>query len=92
MYTVKFTSDYKKSFKKIKKRGLDTSLLDEVIDKLRKGKKLEAKYQEHILTGNYKGFYECHIKPDWLLIYYFQKDVLVLTLVDTGSHSDLYNK
>lgn len=92
MYTVKFTSDYKKSFKKIKKRGLDTSLLDEVIDKLRKGKKLEAKYQEHILTGNYKGFYECHIKPDWLLIYYFQKDVLVLTLVDTGSHSDLYNR
>ena len=92
MYTVKFTSDYKKSFKKIKKRGLDTSLLDEVIDKLRKGKKLEAKYQEHILTGNYKGFYECHIKPDWLLIYYFKKDVLVLTLVDTGSHSDLYNK
>ena len=92
MYTVKFTSEYKKSFKKIKKRGLDTSLLDEAIDKLRKGKKLEAKYQEHILTGNYKGFYECHIKPDWLLIYYFQKDVLVLTLVDTGSHSDLYNK
>ena len=64
MYTVKFTSDYKKSFKKIKKRGLDTSLLDEVIDKLRKEKKLEAKYQEHILTGNYKGFYECYIKPD----------------------------
>ena len=64
MYTVKFISEYKKSFKKIKKRGLDTSLLDEVIDKLRKGKKLEAKYQEHILTGNYKGFYECHIKPD----------------------------
>ena len=64
MYTVKFTSEYKKSFKKIKKRGLDTSLLDEVIDKLRRGKKLEAKHQEHILTGNYKGFYECHIKPD----------------------------
>lgn len=92
MYTVKFTSEYKKSFKKIKKRGLDTSLLDEVIDKLRRGKKLEAKYQEHILTWNYKGFYECHIKPDWLLIYYFQKDVLVLILVDMGSHSDLYNR
>ncbi|MDO5329756.1 MAG: type II toxin-antitoxin system YafQ family toxin [Coriobacteriia bacterium] len=92
MYTVKFTSDYKKSFKKIKKRGLDITLLNEVIDKLRRGKKLESKYKEHILTGKYKGFYECHIKPDWLLIYYFKKDVLVLTLVDTGTHSDLFDK
>ena len=91
MYEVKFTSAFKKSYKLMKKRGLDLTLLDDVIDKLRQGKTLEEKYRDHALTGNYVGFRECHIKPDWLLIYLIENDVLTLTLVDTGSHSDLFD-
>ena len=66
--------------------------LDNVIDILRQGKKLDDKYHDNFLTGNYAGFRECHVKPDWLLIYLIEKDILTLTLVDTGSHSDLLNK
>ena len=91
MYKVKFTVAFKKSYKLMKKRGLDISLLDEVIDTLRQGKVLEPKYHDHALSGNYIGFHECHIKPDWLLIYLIENDVLTLTLVDTGSHADLFN-
>ena len=90
MYEVKFTNAFKKSYKLMKKRGLDISLLDEVVDTLRQGKKLDDKYHDHALTGNYQGFRECHIKPDWLLIYLIENDILKLTLVDTGSHSDLF--
>lgn len=89
--TVKFTSAYKKSYKLMKKRGMDMSLLDEVVDTLRQGKVLQEKYRDHPLKGNFKKFRECHIQPDWLLIYLIEKDVLTLTLVDTGSHSDLLN-
>ncbi len=74
----------------MKKRGLDISLLDDVVDKLRQGIPLEEKYKDHGLSGNYEGFRECHIKPDWLLIYLIENDILTLTLVDTGSHSDLF--
>ncbi len=91
MYTVKFTNAYKKSYKLMKKRGLDLSLLDNVVDTLRQGKKLERKYHDHELSGNYHGFHECHIKPDWLLIYLIDDNILTLTLVNTGSHSDLFN-
>ena len=90
MYEVKFTTAYKKSYKLMKKRGLDISLLDDVVDKLRQGITLEEKHKDHALTGNYEGFRECHIKPDWLLIYLIENDILTLTLVDTGSHSDLF--
>ena len=67
MYQVKFTSAFKKSYKRIQKRGLDITLLDEVIDKLRLGLSLEERYRDHELKGNFIGFRECHIKPDWLL-------------------------
>ena len=92
MYQVKFTNAFKKSYKLMKKRGLDTDALDDVVDILRQGKKLDDKYHDHALTGNFAGFRECHVKPDWLLIYLIEKDILTLTLVDTGSHSDLLNK
>lgn len=92
MYEVKFTSAFKKSYKLMKKRGLDLSLLEGVIDKLRQGKELEEKHRDHALTGNFAGFRECHIKPDWLLIYLIENDILTLTLVDTGTHADLFNK
>ena len=74
------------------KRGLDVSLLDAVIDSLAKGETLDEKYRDHALTGNFVGFRECHVKPDWLLIYLIEDDILTLTLVNTGSHSDLFNK
>ena len=90
MYQVKFTSAFKKSYKRIKKRGLEMALLDEVIEKLRLGQTLEEKYRDHELKGNFVGFRECHIKPDWLLIYLIEDDILTLTLADTGSHDDLF--
>ncbi len=92
MYQVKFTTAYKKAYKLMKKRGLDISLLDEVVDLLRQGKQLEERYRDHGLTGNFAGFRECHIKPDWLLIYPIENDILTLTLIDTGSPSDLFKK
>lgn len=91
MYTVKFTTAYKKSYKRMKKRGYDLSLLEEVIQSLQLGEQLNANYRDHELTGNFQGFHECHIKPDWLLIYFIEHDILTLTLVDTGSHADLFN-
>lgn len=92
MYTLKFTTAYKKSYKLMKKRGLDLSLLDEVVDVLHRGLTLDEKYRDHELTGSFKGFREYHIKPDWLLIYLIENDVLTLTLVDTGTHSDIFKK
>ena len=90
MYQVKFTTAYKKRYKLMIKRGLNLSLLDDVVDKLRQGIPLEEKYRDHALTGNFEGFRECHIKPDCLLVYLIENDILTLTLVDTGSHSDIF--
>lgn len=92
MYQVKFTTAYKKSYKLMKKRGLDMNALDDVVDMLRQGRSLDENYHDHALSGNYVGFRECHIKPDWLLIYLIEKSILTLTLVETGSHSDLFKK
>lgn len=92
MYQVKFTTAYKKAYKLMKKHGLDISLLNEVVDLLRQGKQLEERYRDHGLTGNFAGFRECHIKPDWLLIYLIEDDILTLTLIDTSLHSDLFKK
>lgn len=78
--------------KLIKKQGKEISELFEVVDKLANGQELEEKYKNHPLAGNYKGFKECHIEPDLLLIYKYYKDVLVLSLVRVGSHSRLFNK
>lgn len=91
-YQVKYTSAYKKSYKLMKKRGYDLSILDEVVDMLRQGRQLDEKYRDHSLSGTFAGFRECHIKPDWLLIYLIENDILTLTLVDTGTHSDLFDK
>mgnify|MGYP000993410173 CR=1 FL=1 len=74
----------------MKKRGLDIRLLDNVIDMLRQGQTLDIKYRDHALTGNYEGYRECHIKPDWLLIYTISNEKLILTATRTGSHSDLF--
>ena len=91
-YVVKSTSQFKKDYKLAMKRGLKISLLDEVITLLSKGEELPEKYRDHALIGNWLGHRECHILPDWLLIYRIENDVLVLTLSRTGSHSDLLDR
>lgn len=74
----------------MKRRGYDMSLLNNIIDTLQQGKPLAEKHRNHQLTGNFAGYYECHIKPDWLLIYLVENDILTLSMIDTGSHSDLF--
>ena len=91
-YTVKITSQFKKDYKLAMKRNLDISLLKEVVVLLSMGEKLPEKYRDHALAGNWIGHRECHILPDWLLIYRMENDILVLTLSRTGSHSDLLDK
>lgn len=91
-YKLILTGKFKKSLKTAKKRGLNIALLNSVVDKLLQGIPLEEKYKDHPLKGNWEGFRECHIQPDWLLIYLVENDILTLTLVDTGTHADLYKK
>lgn len=90
-YHLEYTTKFKKNYKKMMKRGLKREDFQLVIEKLQNGKKLDEKYKDHVLKGKYKGFHECHIQPDWLLIYKIQDDVLILTLVDTGTHADLFD-
>ena len=89
-YTVKLTAQFKKDYKRAKKRGLPVKLLDNIIIQLAQGEALGKKNSDHPLAGNYTGYRECHIAPDWLLIYLIENDVLVLTLTRTGSHGDLF--
>ena len=86
---LKRTTQFKKDFKRVIKRGLPINAIDDVIITLRNQKPLEPKHFDHALTGNFKGFRECHIMPDWLLMYKVEKKKLILTVLRTGSHSDL---
>lgn len=90
--TVKLTTIFKKDYKMAMKRGRKLELLDKVITTLALGGNLPNENRDHDLHGNWKGYRECHIQPDWLLIYKIEKDVLVLTLTRTGTHSDLFAK
>lgn len=89
-YEVKFTNQFKKDLKLAKKQGKNTDKLFEIIEKLASGEVLEAKYKDHDLTGNYKGCRECHVEPDWLLVYEIFDNTLVLMLYRVGSHSELF--
>ena len=91
-YIVKTTTQFKKDFKLAMKRGLKIELLEEVISTLAIGESLPDKNKDHALSGNWIGHRECHILPDWLLIYRIEDDILILTLTRTGSHSDLFGK
>lgn len=90
MLQIQTTSKFRKDYKRIKKRGLDIYLLKEVLDKLCARKTLDLKYKDHALSGPYQGFRECHIQPDWLLIYAVNEDELILVASRTGSHADLF--
>ena len=91
-YDVQFTNEFKKDLKLAKKQRKNLDKLFEVIDILANGGTLDAKYRDHDLTGNYKGTRECHIEPNWLLIYEIHDDVLVLMLYRLGTHSELFKK
>ena len=89
-YTVKPSTKFEKDLKRVHKRGLNIVLLTDIIKKLAAGKKLPEKNRDHDLIGNFIGLRECHISPDWLLIYEIDHNNLMLYLARTGSHSDLY--
>ena len=91
-YTVKPTSQFRKDYKLAIRRGLKIQLLEDVISALAIGSPLPEKNRDHALDGQWSGHRECHILPDWLLIYRIEGDVLVLTLSRTGTHSDLFGK
>lgn len=90
MYSVRPTSKFQKDLKRVQKRGYDIDLLTAVIKKLACGEALDAAYHDHPLSGNYVGRRECHITPDWLLIYEISAGELILYLTRTGTHSDLF--
>ena len=88
-YSIQITTQFKKDYKQAVKRGCDIPKLKKVISMLADGEKLPQKYSDHALKVIFSGYRECHIEPDWLLIYKISEDVLVLSLYRTGSHSDL---
>ena len=90
MLKIRYSSKFKKDYKSIIKRGYNVKLLEEVLECLCSENQLPEKYKDHLLVGNWGGHWECHILPDWLLIYKVEKDTLTLTLTRTGSHSDLF--
>ena len=89
-YTVEPTHKFKKDLKLCQSRGYNIKKIQEVIKTLANGKKLSQKYKDNALTGNWNGYRECHIQPDWLLIYKYVDNELMLLLTRTGSHSDLF--
>ena len=90
MLALRTTTQFRKDYKLAKKRGYNLDLLGKVLNILLNEEPLEAKYRDHALTGNYIGFRECHIQPDWLLVYMVNNDELILTAARTGTHSDLF--
>ncbi len=93
-YDIQITSKFKNDYKKIRKQGKDINKLINVLETLANGEELDPKYKNHKLINDkfYKDCSECHITPDWLLVYKIQDNELVLLLFATGSHSDLFNK
>ena len=91
-YDIKTYKQYDRDVKLAVRRGLDMEQLLTVVDILRKGEALPPKYRTHLLTGDYKGYWECHIESDWLLIYEKDTEIRLLSLYRTGTHADLFGK
>lgn len=90
MLEIVMSNQFKRDLKLIAKRGYNLDLLDEVVNKLANREELPIKNRDHGLTGKYAGFRECHIQPDWLLVYRMEEQELILFLSRTGTHSDLF--
>lgn len=90
MYKIAATVKFKRELRLAIKRGYDISLLEDVVSRLSTGETLAEKFNDHALSGRFAGCRECHIKPDWLLIYEISEQELLLYLMRTGTHSDLF--
>jgi mRNA interferase YafQ len=90
MYRIYFSTKFKKDYKLSLKRGLKEPLIKEVITQLIETGSVPLKYKPHILKGNYAGLWECHIQPDWLLIWEQNEEIKLISLIRTGTHSDLF--
>lgn len=90
MYNLRFTNKIQRNIKLMKKRGKNLEKLKTVLKLLQEGKELPAKYKDHALSGNYTDCRECHIEPDWLLVYEIINEELIILLLTTGTHSDLF--
>ena len=90
MYKIEYTNSFKRSFKKCLKRGLDSHVFESALRILVEKGSLPQNYKPHKLSGKYRGLWECHLQPDWLLIWFQDDDKLILQLIDTGTHSDLF--
>lgn len=89
-YEVKFTGQFKRDLKLAKKQGKDINKLFEIIGIIAEGKKLDEKYRDHNLSGDYAGCRECHVEPDWLLVYEVMDNILVLMIYRVGTYSELF--
>ena len=89
MKTIRRTAQFRRDIKRMQRRRKDFGKLKNILQSLDKGEKLEEKYRDHVLVGQYKGTRECHLDPDWLLIYETTESEIVL--ISPGSHSDLFN-
>lgn len=87
-YKLRYSKAYKKGIKKL--NNSDRLLLENILSKLANGEKLESKYKNHTLKGNLKGIWDCHIKPDLVLLYKKEEDILILTALAIGSHSEMF--
>lgn len=90
MLTIRYEREFKKDYKRVVRRGYNIQFMETVIELLAKREPLLPKYKDHALTGDYKGCRECHITPDWLLVYQIYDEELILILTRTGTHSDLF--
>lgn len=88
-YSIVLSNRFKKDLKRLKKRQYDLTLLEKTVDKLAAGEVLELKYHDHNLSGGLSGFRECHIAPDWLLVYRIEENDLILLLMRTGTYADV---
>lgn len=88
-YKIQSSKTYRKQVKLLKKRGYNMALLSDVVTLISQGATLPARYQDHPLKGKFRGYRDCHIKDDWILLYKIEENVLKLTLIQTGTHSDI---
>lgn len=92
MYNLEFSGQFKKDLKLMVKRGLDTEKMRIILNYLENEGQVPASYKPHILSGKYKNIWECHIDPDWLLLYDITDSIQLIRLIRTGTHSDLFKK
>jgi len=92
LYEIRTYKQYDRDVKLAVRRGLDIEKLLEVVRLLRQGEPLPVKCRNHLLTGDYKGYWECHINPDWLLLYEKDTEIRIISLYRTGTHADIFGK